>query len=52
MSISELRTTIDAGNLGKFTVADLKSWLASKGLNSSGKKADLVERIEQWVEEA
>lgn len=52
MSISELRTAIDAGKLGKFTVTDLKSWLSAKGLNSSGKKADLVERIEQWAEEA
>ena len=52
MSTNDLRATIAAGNLSKFTVADLKDWLHSKGLNPSGKKADLVERIEQWVENA
>lgn len=52
MSITDLRATIAAGNLQKFVVADLKEWLNSRGLSSSGKKADLVERIEQWVENA
>jgi len=52
MSITDLRAAIAAGNLQKFVVADLKEWLNSRGLSSSGKKADLVERIEQWVENA
>ena len=52
MNTDDLRAAIAKGSLNKFTVTDLKDWLHSKGLNSSGKKADLVERIEQWVENA
>jgi ATP-dependent DNA helicase 2 subunit 1 len=52
MSTNDLRAAIASGSLGKFTVAELKDWLQSKGLNPGGKKADLVERIEQWVENA
>jgi ATP-dependent DNA helicase 2 subunit 1 len=52
MNTDDLRAAIAKGSLTKFTVTDLKDWLLSKGLNSSGKKADLVERIEQWVENA
>ena len=50
MSAKMLREAIEEGVLGKHTVADLKDWLTKKGLSSSGKKADLVERIEQWAE--
>jgi ATP-dependent DNA helicase 2 subunit 1 len=50
MSVNELRKAVDEGNVGKYTVAELKDWLATKELSTSGKKADLVERIEQWVE--
>lgn len=52
MGMDDLRAAVKRGSLSKFTVADLKDWLQSKGINSSGKKAELVERIEQWVENA
>jgi ATP-dependent DNA helicase 2 subunit 1 len=52
MTMDDLKVAVAKGTLNKFTVADLKDWLHSKGLNSSGKKGDLVERIEQWVENA
>lgn len=52
MSTNDLKEAIDAGTLNKSTVAELKDWLQSKGLNSSGKKVDLVDRIEQWIENA
>ncbi len=32
------------------TVAELKEWLGDKGLSTSGKKTDLVDRVEQWFE--
>jgi ATP-dependent DNA helicase 2 subunit 1 len=52
ISTNDLRAAIASGTLGKFTVAELKEFVQSKGLNPGGKKADLVERIEQWVENA
>lgn len=52
MSTDGLRAAIDNGSLSKFTVAELKEWLQSKGLNPAGKKQDMLERIEQWVENA
>lgn len=50
MSSNELKSAVANETLGKFTVTELKDFCLSKGLASSGKKADLVERIEQWVE--
>jgi ATP-dependent DNA helicase 2 subunit 1 len=52
MSSDDVKKAARAGTLGGFTVPDIKRWLLSKGLSSSGKKADLVERIEQWVEDS
>lgn len=40
----------DAGTSGKFKVAELKQWLEENGLESGGKKADLVARIEEFFE--
>ena len=37
------------GTVGKFKVADLKAYLRSIGLPVSGKKADLVERVESTL---
>ncbi len=51
MSTDSLKRIINRGDLSKHTVGDLKDWLKVKGLNSSGKKQDLVDRIEQWAEE-
>ena len=50
LSAKDLRKAVEDGTVVKHTVAELKDWLTTKGLSSSGKKADLVERIEQWAE--
>ena len=36
----------DAEDLGSLTVAELKSRLSERGLSASGKKADLLERLQ------
>ncbi|KAG9237984.1 BcKU70, protein [Amylocarpus encephaloides] len=51
MSVADLRKVIDAGTLSKYTATDLKSWLVSKNLPATGKKIDLIDRVEQWVED-
>jgi ATP-dependent DNA helicase 2 subunit 1 len=50
MSMDDIRKALAAGNLTKYTVADLKDWLSSKGLSTTGTKPVLLERIEQWLE--
>lgn len=52
MNMAQLRAAIDSGGITKMTVAQLKDVLGSKGLNTAGKKAELIERVEQWVEES
>lgn len=49
-SNEEVKAMVNKETLGKHTIAELKSWLKGKGLSDTGKKADLVERIEQWAE--
>lgn len=51
LSLPQLRAAVDSGGIAKMTVAQLKDVLGAKGLSTSGKKMDLVERVEQWVEE-
>ncbi|APA08897.1 hypothetical protein SS1G_02717 [Sclerotinia sclerotiorum 1980 UF-70] len=51
MDKEELKNLVANGGLEKFKVTDLKECLLGKGLNSAGKKADLMERIEEWAEE-
>ncbi|PSR90667.1 SPOC like C-terminal domain-containing protein [Coniella lustricola] len=48
---SDLNKAINDGSLSKRTVADLKDICSNKGLSTNGRKADLLERIEQWIEE-
>lgn len=50
MTLDDMNEAISNGTLSKRTVADLKAICADKGLSLAGKKADLVERIEQWAE--
>ncbi|RDW76989.1 hypothetical protein BP6252_05042 [Coleophoma cylindrospora] len=50
MSLKALRGVVEGETLSKHTVAELKTLCTAKGLASTGKKADLVDRIEQWVE--
>ena len=47
----QIKSLVGDGGITKMTVAQLKDVLGSKGLSTSGKKMELVERIEQWVEE-
>lgn len=46
-----LKKKADNGELSKLKVAELKDILGAKGLETKGVKADLVDRLEQWVEE-
>ncbi|KAH7106410.1 Ku DNA-binding complex, Ku70 subunit [Auriculariales sp. MPI-PUGE-AT-0066] len=47
----EIRTRESTGTLEKLTNDQLKTFLKSKALPVSGKKADLVDRIQTWIEE-
>ncbi|KAK3990110.1 SPOC like C-terminal domain-containing protein [Cladorrhinum sp. PSN332] len=51
MSNAQLKAAFEKNTLKKLTVAELKDVLASKGLSTVGKKADLLEKLEQWIEE-
>ncbi|KAH8889872.1 Ku DNA-binding complex, Ku70 subunit [Thozetella sp. PMI_491] len=50
LSNAELKAAVAQDTLKKMTVAQLKDILMSKGVNASGKKADLVDALEQWVD--
>ena len=50
-SLAQLKEAIESGSITKMTVAQLKDVLGAKGLNTAGKKAELIERVEQWVED-
>jgi hypothetical protein len=50
MSTNDLKSAVANQTLGKFTIADLKEFCHLKGLASSGKKQDLVDRIEGYIE--
>ncbi|KAF9881699.1 ku70 protein [Colletotrichum karsti] len=50
MSTADLKAKVADGSLSKITVAELKNVLGAKGLSTSGKKAELVERLEEWVD--
>ena len=51
LSMAQLKAAIDSGGIAKMTVVQLKDVLGAKGLSTSGKKVELIERVEQWVEE-
>jgi ATP-dependent DNA helicase 2 subunit 1 len=51
MTHGELKDLVANEALGKYTISQLRVLLSSKRLGTSGNKADLIERIEQWVEE-
>ncbi|KAF9012092.1 ku70-like protein [Hymenopellis radicata] len=48
---AEIRSRYDSGTLDKLLVATLKEFLKSKAQPVSGKKADLVERVSDWLNE-
>lgn len=49
-TVAELNEAIADDTLKSRKVPELKAICTEKGLSTSGKKADLLERIEQWVE--
>jgi ATP-dependent DNA helicase 2 subunit 1 len=51
MTTDDVRKAQASGSLTKHTVADLKGWLSSKGLSTTGNKSALLDRIEQWLED-
>jgi ATP-dependent DNA helicase 2 subunit 1 len=40
----------DKGQITKQTVAVLKAYLSARGQSVSGKKADLVDRVQEYLE--
>jgi ATP-dependent DNA helicase 2 subunit 1 len=46
----EVRQLWQKGHLAKLTVAELKEFATLKGIAVSGRKADIVEKIEGWLE--
>lgn len=46
----EVGKLVANGTINKYTLQDLKDFLQSKGEKTTGKKADLVEKVDQWVE--
>lgn len=51
MSSEDLKKTVSAGGLGKYTVAELKDFLMSKDQKATGKKGELVDSVERWIED-
>lgn len=51
MTMAQLRTAVASGGIAKMTVAQLKDVAGVRGLSTSGRKMELVERIERWLEE-
>jgi ATP-dependent DNA helicase 2 subunit 1 len=47
---AEVQKHFQKGTLSKLTVSVLKDYLASQGRSSAGKKADLVEQVEELLE--
>ncbi|KAF4125248.1 ATP-dependent DNA helicase 2 subunit 1 [Geosmithia morbida] len=52
LDLAQIKAAVESGAITKMTTADLKDVLVARGLSTSGKKMDLIERIEQWVEQA
>jgi ATP-dependent DNA helicase 2 subunit 1 len=46
----QIRQLWQKGNLGKLTVAELKDFAAMKKIPITGRKADIVEKMEAWLE--
>ncbi|KAK3318470.1 SPOC like C-terminal domain-containing protein [Apodospora peruviana] len=51
MGNAQLKLATEQDTLKKMTVAELKDVLASRGLSTVGKKAELLEKLEQWLED-
>ncbi|KAK7927310.1 ATP-dependent DNA helicase II subunit 1 [Apiospora marii] len=51
MTDAALKKLVNSGDVTKMKVTELKDALAARSLDTKGRKADLVERLEQWAEE-
>lgn len=51
ITIESLKALILKDGLKKCVLVDLKDFLKAKGLSTTGKKQDLIDRIEQWAED-
>jgi len=47
---AQMRTAVETGGVEKMTVVQLKAWLEARGMSTGGRKAVLLERIEEWAE--
>jgi len=50
LSNVQLKAAAEGGGLSKLLVADLRDILGARGLSTAGRKVELVDRIEQWLE--
>ena len=50
VDVAGLKRSVKSGITSKMTVPELKEALSSLGLGTSGRKADLIERVEAWAE--
>lgn len=50
ISEAQVRQLWEKGQLGNLTVAQLKEFAAAKRITVAGKKAEIVEKIEGWLE--
>jgi ATP-dependent DNA helicase 2 subunit 1 len=50
VSDAVMRAAFAKDAVGKFTVAELRGWLTAKGLKHAGKKAELVEAVNSYME--
>lgn len=50
MTDAEVRKLWQMGKTSKMTLPQLKGWLGTKKLPFTGKKADLIARVEQWCD--
>ncbi|KAM3470651.1 hypothetical protein MY5147_006268 [Beauveria neobassiana] len=50
LTSAQVKAAVGDGSISKMTVAQLKDVAAERGLSTSGRKADIIERIEQWAD--
>lgn len=50
ISVEEMRERFEENSIDRLKVADLKEWCAGRGLSTTGKKTDLVERVQEYFE--
>lgn len=50
MSDQQMADINNSGQISKQTVAVLKQWLSARGQSIAGKKADLLEKVQEYLE--